>query len=79
MSNHSAADIDKRVRAYLMVGASLLMLTGLTVGVAYMEMPVTELSVPSFREVLAVSMPYIPEQRTNRCKIRGIRLPQRLG
>ena len=35
-----AADIDKRVRGYFLVGASLLILTGLTVAVAFLEMPV---------------------------------------
>ncbi len=41
MSSHSAEDIDKRVKAYLMVGASLMVLTGLTVGVAYLDFTVT--------------------------------------
>ncbi len=39
--SHSAADIDKRVRGFILVGASLLVLTGLTVAVAFLEMPVT--------------------------------------
>ena len=39
--SHSAEDIDKRVRGFILVGASLLVLTGLTVAVAFLEMPVT--------------------------------------
>lgn len=38
--SHSAADIDKRVRGFVLVGASLLVLTGLTVAVAFLDMPV---------------------------------------
>ncbi len=38
--SHSAEDIEKRVRGYVIVGASLLVLTGLTVAVAFLEMPV---------------------------------------
>ena len=40
MSELSAAEIDKRVRQFFIVGASLLVLTGLTVAVAYYDMPV---------------------------------------
>ena len=40
MSDHSAADIDRRVRGFVIIGASLLVLTGLTVAVAYLELPV---------------------------------------
>ncbi len=39
MSELSAAEIDKRVRGYVIIGGSLLVLTGLTVAVAYLEMP----------------------------------------
>ena len=38
--SHYPEDIDKRVRGYFLVGTSLLILTGLTVAVAFMEMPV---------------------------------------
>jgi len=37
---HDAADIDRHVRTYVMVFASLLVLTGLTVGVYYLHLPV---------------------------------------
>ncbi len=37
--SHSPEVIDKRVRAYFLVGTSLLFLTGLTVAVAFMQMP----------------------------------------
>jgi cytochrome c oxidase subunit 4 len=39
MTGHHA-DIDKRVRGYLLVGASLLVLTGLTVAVAFLHLPI---------------------------------------
>jgi cytochrome c oxidase subunit 4 len=35
-----AEDIDKRVRGYLLVGSALLLLTGITVGVAWLHLPV---------------------------------------
>ena len=38
MSDDHAVDIDKRVRGFLMVGASLLVLTGLTVAVAFLDL-----------------------------------------
>lgn len=38
--SHDHADIDKRVRGYLIIGASLLVLTGITVAVAWLELPV---------------------------------------
>ena len=41
MSELSAAEIDKRVRGYVIIGGSLLVLTGLTVAVAYMDMSPT--------------------------------------
>jgi cytochrome c oxidase subunit IV len=37
---HDAADIDRHVRTYVMVFASLLVLTGVTVGVYYLHLPV---------------------------------------
>lgn len=37
---HDAAEIDRHVRTYVMVFASLLVLTGLTVGVYYLHLPV---------------------------------------
>ena len=40
MSDYSAAEIDKRVRAFMIIGGSLLVLTGATVAVAYLDMPV---------------------------------------
>ena len=39
MSEDHATDIDKRVRGYVLVGASLLVLTGLTVAVAELHLP----------------------------------------
>jgi caa(3)-type oxidase subunit IV len=39
VSDH-AEDLDKRVRSYVLVGASLLILTGLTVAVAEYHLPV---------------------------------------
>jgi cytochrome c oxidase subunit 4 len=40
MSDHHAADIDKRVRGYFLIGGSLLLLTGVTVAVAWLHLPV---------------------------------------
>ena len=40
MSGNHADDIDKRVRGYLLIGASLLVLTGITVAVAWADLPV---------------------------------------
>src|SRR5262245_9256303 len=40
MSEDHVTDIDKRVRGYVLVGASLLVLTGLTVAVAELHLPV---------------------------------------
>jgi len=37
---HDAAEIDRHVRTYVMVFASLLVLTGVTVGVYYLHLPV---------------------------------------
>ena len=39
MSDHHAADIDKRVRGYLIVGGTLLLMTGVTVAVAWVDLP----------------------------------------
>ena len=38
--SHSAEDIDKRVRGYVLVGAALLVLTAVTVAVAWLDLPV---------------------------------------
>ena len=35
MGDYTAAEIDKRVRVFMVVGASLLLLTGVTVAAAY--------------------------------------------
>jgi cytochrome c oxidase subunit 4 len=40
MSDHHAEDIDKRVRGYFLIGASLILLTGVTVAVAWLKLPV---------------------------------------
>jgi len=40
MSDHHAEDIDKRVRGYLLVGAALLVLTGVTVAIASLHLSV---------------------------------------
>ncbi len=40
MSHHTAEEIDKRVRQFFLIGASLLILTGLTVAVAYLHLGV---------------------------------------
>ncbi len=68
--SHSAEDIDKRVRGYVIVGASLLVLTGLTVAVAFMEMPVplaitVALIIATFKAslVAAVFMHLISEKK----------------
>ena len=37
---HDAAEIDRHVRTYVIVFASLMVLTGLTVGVYYLHLPV---------------------------------------
>ena len=69
MSSHSAEDIDKRVKGYLVVGASLMVLTGLTVAVAYLDFSVTmaiivALVIASFKAslVAAVFMHLISEK-----------------
>ena len=68
--SHSAEDIDKRVRGYVIVGASLLVLTGLTVAVAFLEMPVplaitVALIIATFKAslVAAVFMHLISEKK----------------
>jgi cytochrome c oxidase subunit 4 len=38
--SHDAAEIDKHVRAYVLVFASLMVLTGVTVGIYYLHLPV---------------------------------------
>ncbi len=40
MGDYTAAELDKRVRGFILVGASLLILTGLTVWVAFFDLPV---------------------------------------
>ncbi len=40
MSDSHAEDIDKRVRGYFLVGSALLLLTGITVAVAWLHLPV---------------------------------------
>ena len=40
MTQHDAAEIDRHVRTYIIVFASLLVLTGLTVAVYYLDLPV---------------------------------------
>ena len=68
--SHSAEDIDKRVRGFVIVGASLLVLTGLTVAVAFLEMPVplaitVALIIATFKAslVAAVFMHLISEKK----------------
>ena len=70
MSNDHAADIDRRVRQFFIVGASLLVLTGLTVAVAYFDMPVklavaVALVIATFKAslVAAVFMHLIDEKK----------------
>ncbi len=75
MSNHSAEHghslehIDQLVKRYLIVGASLMVLTGLTVAVAYLDFSVTmavvvALIIASFKAslVAAVFMHLISEK-----------------
>lgn len=40
MTHDHSEDIDKRVRGYILVGAALLLLTGVTVAIAWLELPV---------------------------------------
>jgi caa(3)-type oxidase subunit IV len=40
VSDSHAEDIDKRVRSYLLVGSALLHLTGVTVAIAWLHLPV---------------------------------------
>jgi cytochrome c oxidase subunit 4 len=40
VSDSHAEDIDKRVRSYLLVGSALLLLTGVTVAIAWLHLPV---------------------------------------
>jgi len=40
MSHDHSQDIDKRVRGYVLVGAALLVLTGITVAIAEFHLPV---------------------------------------
>ena len=68
--SHSAEDIDKRVRGFVIVGASLLVLTGLTVAVAFLDMPVplaitVALIIATFKAslVAAVFMHLISEKK----------------
>ncbi len=70
MSDAHVADIDKRVRQFFVIGASLLVLTGLTVAVAYFDFPVTiaiivALVIATFKAslVAAVFMHLIDERQ----------------
>ena len=70
MSSHTAEEIDKRVRAFFLIGASLLILTGLTVAVAFLKLPVVgavtvALIIATFKAslVAAVFMHLISEKK----------------
>lgn len=70
MSDDHATDIDKRVRGYVLVGGSLLVLTGLTVAVAELKLPVKwavvlALCIAAFKAslVAAVFMHLISERK----------------
>lgn len=60
MSHDHAEDLDKRVRGYLLVGVSLLVLTGITVAVAQYHLPIKlgvaiALSIAAFKGSLVAS------------------------
>ncbi len=70
MSHHTAEEIDKRVRSFFIIGGSLLILTVLTVGVAYVNLPMVAavtvaLVIASFKAslVAAVFMHLIAEKK----------------
>jgi len=50
--DHAHGDIDRHVRAAVIVFAALLVLTGVTVGVSYLHLP----TVPSIALALAIAL-----------------------